>query len=109
MPARSGYGERMPVFSSDVVDAVLHHMNDDHTDDSVLIVRAFAERDDVTGAVMTGLDERGGDWRYTADGIEHDIRVPWSTEISERPEIRREVVVLYDAACAKLGIEPRPH
>jgi hypothetical protein len=35
--------------------------------------------------------------------------VPWSTEITERPEIRREIVVLYDAACAKLGIEPRPH
>ena len=30
-------------------------------------------------------------------------------EITERPEIRREIVKVYDAACAKLGVEPRPH
>lgn len=106
---RPVYGEAMSVFSPEVVDAVLRHMNEDHPDDNSLIVRAFAERDDATDAVMIGLDEHGGDWRYSADGREHDVRVPWSTEIGGRAEIRREVVALYDAACAKLGIEPRPH
>jgi len=96
------------VFSPEIVAAVLHHMNDDHTDDNVLIVRAFAgvEPDSAT---MTTLDHQGGTWSYTADGDTHELTVPWSREISERPEIRREVVVLYDAACAKLGIEPRTH
>ena len=83
-------------------------MNDDHNDDNLLIARAFANVD-ATSSIMTSLDEKGGTWAYTADGEDHSVTVPWSTEISERAEIRREIVVLYDDACDKLGIEPRPH
>ena len=78
-------------FAPEIVAAVLHHMNGDHPDDNLLIARAFGP-DEVAGAsaaTMTSLDENG--------------------PISERPEIRREVVALYDAACAKLGVAPRPH
>ncbi|HTL40901.1 MAG TPA: DUF2470 domain-containing protein [Pseudolysinimonas sp.] len=96
-------------FSPDVVDAVLEHMNGDHPGDNVLIVRAFAGRD-VDSAVMSDLDHRGGTWRYSSGGEELELHVPWSSgEIHERPEIRREIVVLYDAACEQLGVEPRPH
>ncbi len=102
----------MPTFSAETVTAVLAHMNGDHTDDNLLIARAFGDPD-ATAAVMTSLDHTGGTWTYETDnsagGGSHELTVPWSTEISERPEIRREIVVLYDAACAKLGIEPRPH
>lgn len=98
----------MATFSSDIVSAVLHHMNDDHRDDSLLIARAFGSRDAET-ASMTGLDGDGGFFRYTVGDAEHEITVPWSQPITERPEIRREVVVLYDRACAELGIQPRPH
>jgi hypothetical protein len=96
-------------FSPDIVDAVLAHMNDDHRDDNVLIVKAFAARE-IDSAVMSDVDHRGGTWRYTSEGEEHELHVPWSSgEITERPEIRREIVVLYDAACEQLGVEPRPH
>jgi hypothetical protein len=98
----------MSAFSPDVVDAVLRHMNDDHLEDNVLIARAFAGRD-VTAARMSHLDERGGTWRYTSEGQEHELHIPWSGELNERPQIRREIVALYDAACGKLGVEPRPH
>ena len=61
-------------------------------------------------ATMTSLDESSGVWSTTVEGVEHTVRVPWPNgPISERPEIRREVVALYDAACAKLGVAPRPH
>ena len=83
-------------------------MNSDHNDDNLLIARAFGQPD-ATAATMTTLDESGGTWVYTAGGAETDLTVPWSTTIAERPEIRREIVQLYDAACAKLGLEPRPH
>jgi hypothetical protein len=102
-----------PAFSFDpaVVDAVLHHMNDDHADDNLLIARAFGHRDATTSR-MVGLDGDAGHWVYSlataADG-EVALRVEWSSAITERPEIRREIVVLYDRACAELGIEPRPH
>jgi hypothetical protein len=97
----------VPTFTPDVVDAVLHHMNDDHTDDSLLIVRAFAD-EDATSATMTTLDEFGGTWTYaTVDSPEREITVPWSTELSDRPQIRREVVLMYREACRRLGVEPR--
>jgi hypothetical protein len=59
---------------------------------------------------MHDLDGRGGTWHYTFENEEHELHVPWPAgEITERPEIRREIVVLYDAACEQLGVEPRPH
>lgn len=97
------------MFSPDVVAAVLHHMNDDHIEDSVLIVRAFAARD-VRDAAMHDLDENGGTWRYAFEGDEHELRIPWpGAPLAERSEIRRDIVALYDAACAKLGVPARPH
>lgn len=108
----------LSVFTFDpaIVAAVLHHMNDDHADDNLLIARAFGDRT-ATTARMVDVDGRAGHWVYSvaaadeidaADG-ETALRVEWSGPIAERAEIRREIVVLYDRACAALGIEPRPH
>lgn len=99
----------MAVFPPEVVAAVLHHMNDDHSDDNVLIVRAFADRD-VSDATMHDLDEHGGIWHYGFEGEQHELRIPWpGGPLSERGEIRRDIVALYDAACEKLGVDSRPH
>ena len=98
----------MPEFSSDVIAAVLNHMNEDHPEDSLLIARAFANTE-ATSATMTGLDNVAGFWDYELAGETRSLSVPWTAPISERPEIRREIVVLYDRACERLGIEPRAH
>lgn len=99
------------IFDDAVASAVLHHMNDDHADDNLLIARAFS--DDVAGitdAVMTGFDGEGGVWQITRDGASTELRVAWpGGPITERAEVRREIVALYDVACARLGVEPRPH
>jgi len=83
-------------------------MNGDHLDDSLLISRAFGSLD-AQEASMTDLDENGGTFVYSINGQTTELSVPWTAPISERAEIRREVVVMYDNACAVLGIEPRPH
>ncbi len=88
-------------FSDDIVTAVLAHMNSDHRDDNITIVRAFADVDAAT-ATMTGLDESAGYWRYFVEGEHRDIRLPWSASISERAEIRREIVTLYENALQRL-------
>lgn len=98
----------MATFDEATVTAVLAHMNGDHPDDNLLITRAFGDPD-AESAVMIGLDGDAGTWSYTIAGAARDLSVPWSHAISERPEIRREVVVLYDTACAKLGVTPRAH
>ncbi|MBB2976445.1 hypothetical protein FHX49_002020 [Microbacterium endophyticum] len=97
-------------FDAAVQTGVLAHMNGDHSDDNLLIVRAFADSSAV-GATMTDFDGAGGTWTAAdAAGSTSDVRVAWPNgPISERREVRREIVALYDEACARLGVEPRPH
>ncbi|MFJ4223288.1 DUF2470 domain-containing protein [Microbacterium sp. NPDC089695] len=99
-------------FEPDVVAAVLRHMNDDHTDDNLLIARAFSSPDqgEITDATMSGFDGDGGTWSVTRGGTASELVVPWpGGPIDDRPSVRRQVVALYDLACERLGIEPRPH
>jgi hypothetical protein len=99
----------VPTFSPDIVNAVLNHMNGDHLDDNLLIAQAFGDRDAETSE-MIDLDENEGTWVFTVAGDQRMLDVPWpGGPISERAEIRREVVVLYENACAVLGITPRDH
>ena len=93
-------------FSSEVVAAVLHHMNDDHTDDSLVIVRAFAQPA-ATAATMTGLDADAGEWSAQVGEATIPVRIPWLGPVVERGDIRREVVALYDAGLARLGLPAR--
>jgi hypothetical protein len=102
----------MPTFDDSVVNAVLTHMNTDHPEDNLLIVQAFGPAD-ATAARMTGLDGNGGCWAFQTPAFEGEreqaLVVPWSAPISERAEIRREVVVLYERACSILGLPSRNH
>jgi hypothetical protein len=97
-------------FSDDIVHAVLHHMNDDHADDSLLIARAFGDRG-ATNSRMVDVTPDAGHWVFVLgdDSDERPLTVHWSRTISERPEIRHEIVALYERACAILGKTPRPH
>lgn len=96
----------MSTFSQEIVDAVVKHMNDDHTEDSLVIVRAFAEplAEQVR---MTGLDAEAGYWSAKVGEKALTARVDWSQPLTERSQIRREVVILYRRACEMLGVESR--
>ncbi|MBL3680290.1 DUF2470 domain-containing protein [Leucobacter chromiireducens subsp. solipictus] len=82
-------------------------MNGDHTDDNLLIAKAFGYPD-ATGSRMVGVTGDGGVWTVTDPAGEHELAVSWpGGAISERPEIRRQVVELYKVACDKLGVSAR--
>ncbi|MGF3056364.1 DUF2470 domain-containing protein [Microbacterium sp. YY-01] len=97
-------------FSDDVVAAVRHHMNDDHADDNLLIARAFGG-DDITGSTFVDFDENAARWQVQRGNAEPELlAVGWpDAPISERAEVRRQVVVIYTMACEKLGVKPRSH
>lgn len=84
-------------FPDDVVQAVLRHMNDDHRDDSLVIVRANGAPA-ATQATMTDLDTAAGTWRVVEPDGERDLVVAWLGPVVERADLRREVVALYTAA-----------
>ena len=95
------------IFDDAVIAAVTGHMNGDHPEDSLLIAKAFGYPD-ASASTMVGLDAEAGVWNVTDAAGDHVLRVNWpSGEIAERPEIRREVVKLYQAACKTLGVPAR--
>ncbi|WP_066368746.1 DUF2470 domain-containing protein [Herbidospora mongoliensis] len=91
--------------TSDAVEAIKKHMNDDHAADALLIVRALGGKPDATAARTTDVDTEA--IYFEADG--EAIAVKWPTPIVERAQVRNEVVVLYQQACEILGVEPRGH
>ena len=94
-------------FSPDVVAAVARHMNDDHADDSLVICRGLGGRPDATAARMSGMDADGIDFAAETGEGPVSVRVPFGQRLTERPQVRAEVVRLYDEACRSLGLEPR--
>lgn len=95
-------------FPTAVVDAVCAHMNDDHPDDCLLIVRGLGGRSDAVAARMTGFDGEGADFdAVLADDDRARVRVPFADPVTERPQVRVAVVQLYHDACAALGVTPR--
>lgn len=82
-------------------------MNDDHADDSLLIVRALGGVPDASAANVSDLDGDGVDFAVTVGGAERTLRLPWSRRLTERPEIRAEFVRMYTEAARASGITPR--
>ncbi|GAB3997164.1 DUF2470 domain-containing protein [Nocardioides marmoraquaticus] len=81
------------------VEGVLEHMNADHADGSLAIVRAYGYPA-ATGAEMTGVDDHGGTWHVVdAGGAEAMLRVTWpGGPVDGTDGVRREVVALVRAA-----------
>jgi putative heme iron utilization protein len=94
-------------FPPEVVEQIARHMNDDHADDNVLIVRALGGMPSATAARMSGLDADAMEFAAVVDGIEVPVRIPFAERLTERRQVRAEAVRMYHEACAALGTEPR--
>ena len=94
-------------FTPGVVDAIKRHMNVDHAEDSVLICRTLGGQPEATAAMMRGMDADGIDFIVQTPGAPVDIRIPWSRRLTERAEVRAEVVRMYQESCAALGVDAR--
>jgi putative heme iron utilization protein len=95
------------VFTPEAIAAVVKHMNDDHAEDSVLICRALGGQPDASAAVMRSMDADGIEFAVEVGDDAVTVRVPWGVPITERGQVRLEVVRMCHDACAALGIEPR--
>lgn len=87
-------------FSKNVIDAVVTHMNDDHAEDCLLLVRALGGLPAATAATMTSMDPEGLVFEARlADGPQV-ARVAWPSVPTDRADVRRQVVVLHELAAA---------
>jgi len=87
-------------FAPDVIAAITKHMNHDHAADTLVICQGEGGRPAATAARMVAFDGTGGDYVVTVDGAEEKIRIPWEKPLSERAEVRPEIVRLYRASVA---------
>jgi putative heme iron utilization protein len=94
-------------FGPEAVEQIARHMNGDHADDNVVIVRGLAGVKTATAARMSGLDADGMDFDATVNGISVPVRVAFAERLTERRQVRAEAVRMYQAACAALGITPQ--
>ena len=105
-------------FSAEVVAAIARHMNDDHAEDNVTICQGLGGQPRTLSATMTGMTPDGIVFAATvacdagAEGADHqtdqvEVVVPWSEPITERAQVRTEVVRMHTEASAALGLPPR--
>lgn len=94
-------------FAPEIEAAVVAHMNGDHADDNLLIVRSLGGLPGATAATMTGISPDGARFEGIVDGEAQAVTIPWSGPIADRGAIRIEVVRMYEEACAALGVAPR--
>ena len=97
-------------FPPDAVAAICRHMDEDHPEDALLIVRALGGVPDATAVRTVGVDGAGLRMAATRpDGAEVEVDVAFAAPVTERPQVRTAVVELYERACAVSGTAPRPH
>ena len=90
-------------FDAAVVAAVTSHVNDDHGDACLDIVRALGG---VTAASEACLDDVDADAAVFVAVVGNGtvrVRVPWSRRITERAEIRHEIVAMHERATTALA------
>ena len=75
-------------FPPEVVAQIARHMNDDHADDNVLIVRGLGGAPAATAARMAGMDADGMDFAAAVNGVEVPVRIPFRERLTERRQVR---------------------
>ena len=90
-------------FGPDVVAAVTAHVNADHTDACLDIVRALGAVPAATEACLDDVDAEGAVFAAVVDRAVVRVRVPWAGRISERAEIRAAIVAMHERATAALA------
>ncbi|GGI07742.1 DUF2470 domain-containing protein [Egicoccus halophilus] len=80
------------------VQAIVGHLNADHAEDTLLLCRTLGGVERATAARATGVDVDGLDVRATTPSGEVRVRLPFAARVTERAQVRTEVVALYDRA-----------
>lgn len=91
--------------TTDIVDAVIRHMNDDHPNDTLTMARAA--RPDSIEASVVGLDHSSLHLLVQTLSQERvRVDLAWPRVLSTRADIRKAVVELHVAASEKLTQTP---
>ena len=85
-------------------DTIINHMNHDHMDALMVLVRYHNGKEDVNNAKMLDVDNKG--MKILVNEAE-EIFVPFSKD-TEMPEVKDELIAMLKTARTALGIERKP-
>ncbi|MFC0626684.1 DUF2470 domain-containing protein [Kribbella deserti] len=86
-------------FAPHVVDAVLQHMNEDHAEDCLLIVRMLGGVPDAVAVALTAIDPAGAVYAVgRPQRAAVQVVIPWKSQIVDRPQFRNEFARMYRQA-----------
>ena len=90
-------------FAPDAVAAIVRHMNGDHAAANLLMVRQLAGLPTAEDATLMGLDGDGLDFTARIGEQHVPIRIPFGQPLTERSQVRGEVVRLHAEAERRAG------
>ena len=86
---------------SGMIDSVVEHMNEDHSDACVVIVKALGHEPDIVSATMYSMNAEGADFRAQyPDGSEKFVRILFDKPVSRDSQVRGHLVALTKRARA---------
>lgn len=94
----AGYGEAEVDPIAAVADAVVEHMNDDHSEANLLYAKQLAELPDAIEATMTGIDRYGVTLRVNCPPATRLARVPFDEPLVHADQARPAVIALLEQA-----------
>ena len=86
-------------------DSIINHMNHDHMDALIVLVRYYNGKENVNNAKMLDVDNKG--MKILVNETE-EVSVPFTKE-TEFSEVKDELISMLKTARAALGIERIPH
>lgn len=95
----------MNPFQDTVIAAITKHMNEDHHADTLVICQGVGGHTSATAARMDTFDGTGAEFTTTVNGVETPLRIAWSRALSERAEVRPEIVRIYHESRGILGLD----
>jgi heme iron utilization protein len=96
------YGAAAPDRIAPHAAGIVAHMNADHSDASVTLLRHFLGRPDIVSAHMTAVDELGCDFDTVGDNGRLPLRLPFSSPVPDQTGVREMLVsMLNDARGAR--------
>lgn len=91
---------------NEMINDVIQHMNEDHSDACLVIARAFGNTPIATSATMLGMDADGVDFSTSsASGNELPTRVAFTKPLKHAGQIRGQLVAMAKRARAVLDAE----
>ena len=85
-------------------DTIINHMNHDHMDALMVLVRHYNGKEDVNNAKMLDVDNKG--MKILVNETE-EVFVPFGKD-TELPEVKDELIAMLKTARTALGIERKP-